>query len=135
MENKSVVQPWMRGVLLLAGIYNLAWGLFIYNFPEAFISWLSQGAIVAAGPIIGYQGLGVLLLAGVFLWTAIYFHKLGYLIWVTIGFKLAGGPWTFYMLLDGLYTKRFLFHLIMNDLIWVIPLTIIALKWTRVKAA
>lgn len=131
MENNVIVQPWMRGLLLLAGIYNLAWGFFIYNFPDAFITWLSQGAIPKADPIVGYQGLGVLLLAGMFLWTAIYFHKLGYLVWVAIVLKLVGGPWTFYMLLDGLYTKRFLFHLIMNDLIWVIPLTFIALKWTR----
>lgn len=131
MENNVIVQPWIRGLLLLAGIYNLAWGFFIYNFPDAFITWLSQGAIPKADPIVGYQGLGVLLLAGMFLWTAIYFHKLGYLVWVAIVLKLVGGPWTFYMLLDGLYTKRFLFHLIMNDLIWVIPLTFIALKWTR----
>lgn len=130
MENKSVVQPWMRGVLLLAGIYNLAWGLFIYNFPSAFIRWLSDGAITEAGTLVDYQGLGVLLLAGAFLWAAIYFRKLGYLVWVAIVLKLVGGPWTFYMLLDGLYTKRFLFHLIMNDLLWVIPLTIIALKWS-----
>lgn len=131
MENKTIVQPWMRGVLLFAGVYNLAWGLFIYNFSDAFIKWLSQGVILEAPSIVAYQGMGVLLLAGIFVWTAIYFQKLGYLVWVAIVFKLIGGPWTFYMLLDGLYTKRFLFHLIMNDLIWVIPLTIIALKWSQ----
>jgi hypothetical protein len=131
MENKTIVQPWMRGVLLLAGIYNLAWGLFIYNFPDAFIKWLSQRGILEAPPLVVYQGMGVLLLAGVFVLTAIYFQKLGYLVWVAIVLKLAGGPWTYYMLLDGFYTKRFLFHLIMNDLIWVIPLTFIALNWTK----
>ncbi len=125
----------MRGVLLLAGIYNLAWGLFIYNFPAAFVNWLSQGAMNEGSSLVTYQGLGVLLLAGVFIWTAIYFHKLGYLIWPAIFLKVAGGPWTYFILLDGLFTKRFAFHLIMNDLIWVIPLTIIALRWTKVSRA
>ena len=46
METKEAlrIEPWMRGFLLLAGVYNLGWGFFIYEFPTAFYHWVTMTA-------------------------------------------------------------------------------------------
>ncbi len=44
-ENIPVFTMPMRGILLLAGIYNLAWGLFIKFFPEAFFQWMMMAKV------------------------------------------------------------------------------------------
>lgn len=117
----------MRGFLLLAAIYNLIWGLFIYNFPEAYYAWIS-GEDPVFKEIVKYQGLGILFFAGAFLTAAIYPLKVWYLVWAGFLAKLFGGLLVYVFVMEYGFTKKFLFQLLMNDLIWVLPLLLIALK-------
>ncbi len=126
------VEPWMRGLLLLAGAYNLGWGFFIYNFPNAFYQWVSQSREAAPG-IVEWQGLGVMLFGLVYATVAIYPTTLWYLLAVGIASKIFGAAWFYWFILEGMSTRQYLFHLIMNDLIWVIPFTVILVRTIREK--
>ena len=124
-------EPWMRGVLLLAGIYNLAWGFFIYHFPNSFYQWVTETENPAL-PVIEWQGLGVLFFGFIYVATAIYPRKLWYLVIAGILSKLLGGIWFYFVVMQQTVTNKFLFHLIMNDWVWVIPFTIIAVRAWKV---
>jgi len=124
-------EPWMRGVLLLAGIYNLAWGFFIKNFPNSFYQWVTETENPAI-PAIEWQGLGVLFFGVFYTLTALYPKKLWYLIIAGILSKLLGGIWFYFVVMEQTVTNKFLFHLIMNDLVWVVPFTIIAVRAWKV---
>lgn len=126
------VEPWMRGLLLLAGAYNLGWGFFIYNFPNSFYRWVSQSEAVAPG-IIEWQGAGVMLFGVVYAAVAIYPTTLWYLLALGIASKMLGAAWFYWLVLDGMTTRQYLFHLIMNDLVWIIPFTVILARAYRVK--
>lgn len=130
-EESLRFEPWMRGVLLLAGIYNLAWGFFIYNFPDAFYQWVTATEKPAI-PAIGWQGMGVLFFGVLYMATALYPGKLWYLLIAGILSKLLGGMWFYWVVMQQEVTNKFLFHLIMNDLVWIIPFTIIATRAWKV---
>jgi len=126
------VEPWMRGLLLLAGAYNLGWGFFIYHFPNSFYRWVSQTE-QAAPSVIEWQGLGVLLFGAVYIALAIYPATLWYLLAVGVASKVVGAAWFYWIVLDGMATRQFLFHLIMNDLVWVVPFGIILARAFQVN--
>jgi hypothetical protein len=130
--DEPLIPHWMRGFLMLAAIYNLIWGIFIYNFPEAYFTWITAKEPTVID-VVQYQGLGVLLFAGVFLTAAIYPFKVWYMLWAGVAAKLFGGILVFYLIMETEVTKKFIFHLIMNDLVWVGPLFIIALKVTNAR--
>ena len=65
--------------------------------------------------------------------VAIYPTTLWYLLAVGIASKIFGAAWFYWIILDGMSTRQYLFHLIMNDLIWVIPFTVILVRTIRVK--
>lgn len=117
----------MRGVLLLAGTYNLAWGLFIYVFPEAFFRWLTASQ-QAAGPLVIYQGVGVLIFGILYLLTALRPVRFWYLALTGLLSKVFGGIAVYFFIVDKTVTKQFIFHLLVNDLAWVIPLALITYK-------
>ena len=126
------ISPWMRGVLLLAAIYNLAWGIFIYNFSDAFYRWVS-GNTGGTPEVIEYQGLGVLLFAGIYFVSALYPKKFWYFIIIGVISKIIGPAWFYFDIMDQQVNKRFLFHVIMNDIAWVIPLAFIAYRASQLK--
>ncbi|WKN33238.1 hypothetical protein PZB74_07780 [Porifericola rhodea] len=126
------VEPWMRGVLLLAGTYNIGWGFFIFNFPESFYQWVSQSEM-AVPSIISWQGIGVLFFGLLYLAIAIYPSKLVYLLLVGIASKLIGAAWFYWFVMEGEATKQFLFHLIMNDLVWIPPFAVVFIRILKVR--
>lgn len=128
------IEPWMRGVLLLAGFYNLGWGFFIYNFPDSFYQWVTLSDKTAL-PVITWQGLGVLVFGVVYIITAVYPIKLWFLLVIGLLSKLAGALWFFLFIMEGVINKKFLFHIIMNDLIWVIPFGVILWRMMIVRNA
>lgn len=134
MEEKEElrVEPWMRGVLLLAGTYNLGWGLFIYVFPESFYQWISQTEHNAPEIII-WQGIGVILFGILYISVALYPVTLWYLLIAGIASKILGAAWFYWIILEGNATRQYLFHLIMNDLIWVVPFLFILIRSYHVK--
>ena len=124
---KANIKPWMRGVLLLAGVYNLAWGMFMSVFPESFISWLSDGRIMAESDFLFVQARAVLVFGVFLIILGVKLQHWFRLVWLAVGLKLLGPVVTYYGLLGGVFSKKFIFHLVMNDLIWIIPLISIAL--------
>lgn len=121
------VEPWMRGVLLLASAYNLGWGFFIYNFPNAFYQWVTQTEAAAPG-IVEWQGLGVLVFGIIYLAVAIYPATLWYLLLLGILSKAGGAIWFYFDIMQQTVNKKYLFHLIMNDLVWLLPFLLIVLR-------
>lgn len=117
----------MRGVLLITGVYNLAWGVFIYNFPDAFYSWLTaQNA--EAGQIIVYQGAGTFIFGIIYLVAALYPVRFWYLILLGFLSKLFGAIGAYFLIIDSNITRHFIFHVLVNDLAWLLPLGIITYR-------
>ncbi len=128
------VEPWMRGLLLLAGAYNVGWGIFIYAFPESFYAWITQSA-QAAPWYITWLGAGVLAFALGYLLAASYPTKLWWI--VALGFfsKLFGAVGFYFVVMQQNITKKYIFHLLMNDLVWLIPLGLILIRIMKMRQA
>lgn len=109
---------------MLASIYNVAWGIFIYNFPTSYFRWLTKSSLEAPA-LISYQGLGTLIFGAIYLSAALYPLKLWFLIPLGIISKIAGAIGAYFIIMDQMITRTFLFQVIMNDLVWVIPFIII----------
>ncbi|WP_017733967.1 hypothetical protein [Nafulsella turpanensis] len=121
------IQPWMHGFLLVAGIYNLAWGLFIYVFPKAFFRWLTASQ-EAADQLVVYQGIGVLMFGILYILTALWPVRFWYLALTGLLSKVFGGMAVYFFIVDKTVTKQFIFHLLVNDLAWVTPLAFITYR-------
>jgi hypothetical protein len=58
---------WMKSVLLVAGVYNLAWGAFVVFFPELPFRWAGMAPInyyevwQCVGMIVGVYGIGYII--------------------------------------------------------------------------
>ena len=128
------VEPWMRGLLLLTGAYNFGWGIFIYAFPTSFYQWITQTER-AAPALITWQGAGVLAFGIAYLLVALYPTRLWYLIALGFCSKLFGAIGFYFIVMQQNITKKYIFHLIMNDLMWLIPLGIVLVKVIHVRRA
>ncbi len=123
---------WMRGLLLILTMYNIAWGLFMYYFPDAFYQWISFNQS-STSAFISYLGIIFWLAALIFFLVALYPLKYWYLIFLAVISKLIGDFWLYNEYMHPHTTKKFLFHILMNDLIWIIPLGIVALTAYKLK--
>ncbi|MCC5921803.1 MAG: hypothetical protein LAT68_15025 [Cyclobacteriaceae bacterium] len=120
-----IIGQWMRGFLLIKSFYNIAWGLFIYWFPDAFYRWASQTE--QATPIlVKYQGIGVVIFGVLYFLAAI--KPLKYWFVPIAGFmsKFAGLAYSIVVLGGGEFNKKLVFHILMNELVWLIPLAFVA---------
>ncbi len=127
IEEQPHILPWMRGFLLLAGVYNLIWGIFIINLSDTFFLWLS-GTQRATPALVYYQGWGVLLFGFLYAASGIWIKKLWWVPGLGMISKLFGAWAVYAFIFDGDISRKFYFHLIMNDLVWVLPLGYIAYK-------
>ena len=131
MKTIETPQPlfphWMRGFLLIATAYNLAWGAFIFWYPGTFYQWVTTLDTEVPG-IIVWQGRFVALMAICYLFGALYPRKFWYLILLGGLAKIAGGIWFYFSILGGSPEKSGLFHIIMNDAIWIPMLLLIGYK-------
>lgn len=128
------VEPWMRGLLLITGAYNVGWGVFIYAFPDTFYQWITQTDQLASG-LITLQGLGVLAFGIIYMLAALYPTRLWFLIGLGFLSKLVGAIGFYFIVMQQTITKKYIFHLLMNDLVWLIPLGIILVRVVRVRQA
>lgn len=124
--------PWMRGFLFAAGVYNLAWGIFITIFPDAYFSWLTEVNGQAIW-LISYQGAGVIIFGIFYIWAGLYPVRMWFLIFTGLLSKLFGAVGVYFFILDKSLTNHFIFHLLVNDLAWVVPLAIITLRALRLR--
>ena len=119
--------PWMRGFLLVAGVYNLAWGIFIFNFQDAYYSWLLEINNQAKW-LVTYQGAGVIIFGLIYLLACLYPVRFWYLILLGLFSKLFGAVGVYFFILDKSITNHFIFHLLVNDFLWVVPLAVITFR-------
>ncbi len=115
---------WMSVVLILAGIYNLAWGAWVVLFPAAMFQLAAmppnnypqiwQGM----GMVIGVYGIGYLIAAANPRqhWPIVLVGLLG---------KVLGPIGVAYALTQGTLPLKFAAACITNDLVWWVPFTLI----------
>ena len=129
-------RPWMRSVLIAAGVYNLIWGAAAVIVPQTMLSWLGvESAPLAVkfwqciGMIVGVYGIGYLLAS-----RAPYRHWLMTLVGLLgkilgpIGFAVA--------VVDGFLPASMSWTILTNDLIWWVPFGAIlwgALRYHQAK--
>ncbi|OEK07150.1 hypothetical protein [Roseivirga misakiensis] len=115
---QNIFPNWIRGLLLAATAYNILWGILIGWFPETFYQWVTETKN-AAPSIIEWQGKAVLAMAAAYLACAIHPGKFWYLAFFGALTKLGGGIWFYYTILEQEVGKKGIFHLLMNDAIWI----------------
>lgn len=123
-----------RGLLLLAGIYTILWGAFFRWFGPTVLNWLAMDAgLEGWSGTLFYGSLGMIAGLLVFL-SAFYPISWVYLMGLGIVMKVASLV-SFLILYMGdmAWNKRLGFHLIFNETLWLIPLTIILWKALQVK--
>lgn len=122
----------MVWVLRTAALYNFAWATFMVAMPHAWWDWLGLARPnydflwPGLGALIGFLGLGYLIAS-----TDPVSHR--GLVYVGLGTKVLG----FLGVLQNVYVLKimpqaFAVSAIFNDLIWIVPLFLIARHgWTE----
>ena len=121
-----MIQAWMRGVLLIASVYNVAWSAFLFWSPSSYIKWITNGAQTENG-WVSYQAIGILIVGLMLFGGFLKPLKLKWLILASFIAKLLGGVVVYLIIMESVFTKKFMFHLLMNDLVWLFPLVFIVI--------
>ncbi|WP_026946084.1 hypothetical protein [Algoriphagus marincola] len=123
-----------RGLLLLAGMYTIAWSAFFKWFGEELIAWLAiQPGQIFDVPAMWYGNLGLVVGLIIFV-SAFYPVSWVYLILAGLTGKIILAIWFSLGFLPDLdWNKRTGFHLIFNELLWLIPLILIFLRALQVR--
>ena len=123
-----------RGLLLLAGMYTIAWSAFFKWFGPTLVNWLSMGQGGFDGLSASFYGTFGLVVGLVIFVSAFYPVSWIYLIGAGIIGKIILALWFSLGFLPDLgWNKRSGFHLIFNELIWLIPMIVIILRANAVK--
>lgn len=123
-----------RGLLLLAGIYTIAWSAFYKWFGPTLLNWLTIGNGSIEGLPASYYGNFGIVVGLVIFVSAFYPVSWVYLIIAGITGKIILAIWFALGFLPDLgWNKRTGFHLIFNEILWLIPLVIIFLRALQVK--
>ena len=129
-QAESLSKPWMKTVLRLAGIYNLAWGALVIAMPLQFFRWAGMEDPLypqiwqCVGMIVGVYGIGYWFAGNAPLrhWPIVLVGFLGK-IFGPIGFLKAALsnelPWAWGA------------TIVTNDLIWWVPFALILLAARR----
>lgn len=130
MTPQTEARPWMKPVLLAAGVYNILWGAWMVLFPLQIFQWLDMKEPnypehwQCIGMIVGVYGLGYAIAAydPMRHWPVILVGWLG---------KVLGPIGAIHGALSGKIPWRFGMINLTNDLIWWIPFTLILLAAWR----
>ena len=125
-EIKSESPKWMKFILIAAGVYNLIWGIITVIYPEFYFTFAGMNhnnfpeIWQCVGMIIGVYGIGYIIAAyNPFKhWPIILIGLLG---------KILGPIGYLNAYCKGTFTLKAGIINITNDLIWLIPFTIILL--------
>ncbi len=123
-----------RGLLLLAGMYTIAWSALYKWFGPALLNWLTIGNGSIEGLPASYYGSFGIVVGLVIFVSAFYPVSWVYMIIAGITGKIILTIWFALGFLPDLgWNKRTGFHLIFNEILWLIPLVIIFLRGLQVK--
>lgn len=137
MDKNSITPSFpmpMRGLLLLTGMYNIAWAAFFKYFGEDFLKWLSMDSNWTGAIQSNWFGsIGMISAFLVFL-SAFYPISWRYLTLAGIVGSLVLFFWFLIGFIPGLgWNKRTIFQLVFNQLLWLIPLSVISIRALEVK--
>jgi hypothetical protein len=127
MKLKTEFPSWMKWVLILAGIYNICWGIFTIIFPSAYFTFAGMQTNnypeiwQCVGMVVGVYGIGYFIAASdpYRHWPIVLVGLLG---------KILGPIGYINALMHERFTPKAGITNITNDLIWLIPFTIILVK-------
>lgn len=123
-----------RGILMLSGIYTIAWSAFFKWFGLPLLFWLAEGNEVITTIPPAYYGTFGLIIGLIIFFSSFYPVSWINLILAGIAGKLILAIcFSFGLLPDLGWNKRTGFHIIFNELLWIIPLTMIYLRAKKVK--
>jgi hypothetical protein len=123
-----------RGLLLLAGMYTIAWSAFYKWFGPQLLQWMAMGNSELASLPSNYFGTFGIVVGLVIFVSAFYPVSWVWLILAGITGKIISAIWfSLGFAPDLSWNKRSIFHLIFNELIWLIPLILIFLRSLQVK--
>lgn len=114
------VPTWIRITLLVAAVYNLAWGCWVVTRPQDLFNWLQIEAPnylpiwQALGMVVGVYGIGYAIASTnpVRYWPIVLVGLIGKLLG-PIGFA-----WSFW---NNNLAGVFVWQILLNDLIWWVP--------------
>jgi hypothetical protein len=123
-----------RGLLLLAGMYTIAWSAFFKWYGPTLISWIAMGNPVSDGLNPSWFGNFGLLVGLVIFVSSFYpVSWIRLILAGTIGKILLAVWFGLYFFPEFGWNKRSGFILIFNELIWLIPLILIYMRAKAVK--
>ena len=123
-----------RGLLLLAGMYTIAWSAFYVYFGETVVSWMAMGIVPSSALPSYFFGIFGMVVGLVIFFAAFYPVSWVWLILIGISGKIILAAWFTLGFVPELgWNKRSIFHLVANELLWLIPLTLIFLRSLQVK--
>ncbi|WP_143959351.1 hypothetical protein [Litoribacter populi] len=124
----------MRGIVLITGMYTVAWGAFFKWFGVALTGWLAMSPGQDLGISTNFYGsLGLIVGTLIFL-SGFYPINWKWLTVIGIVGKAIMAIWFAVTFIEVLgWNKRTGFHLFFNELLWLIPLTISFLKARKVE--
>ena len=123
--------PWMKRVLIAAGLYNLLWGMIAVVMPTQMLSWLGVSPLPTypqfwqcIGMIVGVYGVGYLIASRdpYRHWPITLVGMLG---------KILGPIGFAFSIISGTLPVTLGWTLLTNDLIWWIPFSVIL--WEAVR--
>lgn len=124
----------MRGLLLLTGMYSFAWSAFFRYFGEDLSRWLAMNPTEIpeiSGRVFGTVGM---LIGFLIFLSAFYPISWHFLMMIGIAGKFVLAVWFVLAFIPELgWNKRSIFHLVFNELLWLIPLSIILFRAIKVK--
>jgi len=135
MDSHKPTHPtWMKDLLLIAGCYNLAWGMGIMVFPVLSLEILGYPT-TGAGPMF-WQGTGMLVGLFGLGYAMAAFNPVQHWLMIFIGFlsKLLAGAGCIVGALSGTMPAVAGWLAIPNDLIWWIPFALILRHIWRVHS-
>ncbi|TXE14651.1 hypothetical protein [Algoriphagus aquimarinus] len=123
-----------RGILLLSGMYTIAWSAIFRMMGGSIVNWLADGTVIDASlPVSYYGGFGIVVGLLIF-FSAFYPVSWVYLIIAGITGKIILAIWFSLGFLPDLgWNKRTAFQLIFNEILWLVPLIVIFLRALQVK--
>lgn len=123
-----------RGLLLLAGIYTICWSAFYKYAGEELLRWLALGNPDLQALPHSFFGIFGIVVGLVIFVSAFYPVSWVWLILAGITGKIISALWFSLGFAPELgWNKRSIFHLVFNELVWLIPLILIFLRGLQVK--
>jgi hypothetical protein len=123
----------MRGILLMGGMYTVAWAAFFKYLDDDLLLWLSLNPQFESSADASWLGVfGLFVGLAIFL-SAFYPLSWRHLIIVGIAGKVISATWFILEFSPILgWNKRTYFYLFFNEILWMILLTIVLIRSIKV---